>query len=83
MDASGGVRPCYLGALREGKAMARKKKNSRTKRAMSDPLPTSCDPYMEMWLSLSPYERLRRSWRLRRFIKDLEAVHDAKYLPEL
>ncbi|MBI3847166.1 MAG: hypothetical protein HY292_21265 [Planctomycetes bacterium] len=50
---------------------------------MSDPLPTSCDPYMEMWLSLSPYERLRRSWRLRRFIKDLEAVHDAKYLPEL
>ncbi len=41
------------------------------------------DPYRAEWLSLSPAERLRRSWRLRSRIKDLGAVHDAKTFPEL
>ena len=39
--------------------------------------------YMACWLALSPAERLRRSWRLRRRIKDMGAVHDAKTVPEL
>jgi hypothetical protein len=39
--------------------------------------------YMACWMALSPAERLRRSWRLRRRIKDLGAVHDAKTVPEL
>ena len=41
------------------------------------------DPYREMWAALTPAARLRRSWRLRARIKNLEAVHDAKSLPKL
>jgi hypothetical protein len=41
------------------------------------------DPYVSMWRALTPRERLRRAWRLRRRIKNLEAVHDAKSLPKL
>lgn len=41
------------------------------------------DPYVEMWRSLTPRERLRRAWRLRRRLKNLQAVHDAKSLPKL
>ena len=41
------------------------------------------DPYLEMWRSLTPRERLRRAWRLRRRLKNLQAVHDAKSLPKL
>jgi hypothetical protein len=41
------------------------------------------DPYMEMWRSLTPRERLRRAWRMRRRLKNLQAVHDAKSLPKL
>jgi hypothetical protein len=43
----------------------------------------SIDPYLEMWMALSPAERLRRSWRLRRLLKNPQAIHDAKTLPEL
>jgi hypothetical protein len=43
-------------------------------------LPT--DPYLEAWLALTPAERLRRAWRLRARLKDPQAVHDAKTLPE-
>ena len=35
------------------------------------------------WLRLTPAQRLRRSWRLRRRIPDLQAVHDAKLWPKL
>ena len=45
--------------------------------------PAGPDPYLAEWVSLSPAERLRRSWRLRRRIPDLAAVHDAKTFPEL
>ena len=34
------------------------------------------------WLSLTPFERMRRSWRLRRLLKDPQAVHDAKLWPK-
>ena len=42
----------------------------------------SIDPYREMWLSLSPSERLERSWRLRTRLKDIRAIHDAKTFPD-
>ena len=41
------------------------------------------DTYMQAWRALSPAERLRRSWLLRRRIRNLEAVHDEKSLPKL
>ena len=41
------------------------------------------DPYQEMWRALTPAARLRRSWRLRSRVKNLQAVHDAKSLPKL
>lgn len=44
---------------------------------------TALDVYREMWTALSPAERLRRSWRLRLRLKDIETVHDEKSLPEL
>ena len=34
------------------------------------------DPYRAMWVALTPAQRLRRSWRLRRRLLSLEAVHD-------
>jgi hypothetical protein len=41
------------------------------------------DPYREAWLALTPSQRFRRSWRLRKKLKNLQAVHDAKTFPEL
>jgi hypothetical protein len=38
-------------------------------------------PYLEMWQSLTPAERLRRAWRLRKRLPDLQAAHDAKTDP--
>ncbi|MCI0587326.1 MAG: hypothetical protein L0323_10850 [Planctomycetes bacterium] len=59
----------------------RKPRRSRRRVAAEDPLP-ELDLYYEWWRGLTPEERLRRSWRLRTRIKDLQAFHDAKYLPE-
>jgi len=56
------------------------RKRSRQPPRPLEPFP---DPYGEAWLALTPAERLDRSWRLRTRIQDLEAVHDAKSLPEL
>ncbi len=50
--------------------------------AEADGLP-ELDLFLEWWQSLTPDERLRRSWRLRARLKDPEAAHDAKSLPEL
>lgn len=33
------------------------------------------------WLELTPAERLRRSWALRKRLRDPQAVHDAKLFP--
>jgi len=41
------------------------------------------EPYVQMWRSLTPAERLRRSWKLRSRLKNLQAIHDAKSLPKL
>jgi hypothetical protein len=34
------------------------------------------------WLDLTPAERLRRSWALRRRLLNLRAVHDRKLFPK-
>ena len=41
------------------------------------------DPYRDVWTSLSPAKRLRRSWNLRTRLVNLHAAHDAKTFPEL
>jgi hypothetical protein len=62
--------------------MARRKTRARRRRRPEELLFTELEPFFEWWLSLTPAERLRRSWRLRKRIKNLQAVHDAKSLPE-
>lgn len=47
------------------------------------PADADLNPYREVWLSLTPAQRLRRSWRLRKRLKNLPAIHDAKTFPEL
>jgi hypothetical protein len=41
------------------------------------------DPYREKWMNLIPAARLRRPWRMRSRVKNLQAIHDAKSLPKL
>ena len=41
------------------------------------------EPVRQDWLLLSPGQRLARAWGMRRFLKDLEAVHDERSLPRL
>jgi len=38
--------------------------------------------YREVWLSLTPADRLARSWALRARLRDPQAVHDAKLFPK-
>ena len=33
------------------------------------------------WMELTPKERLRRSWAMRKRIRDLRTVHDRKLFP--
>jgi hypothetical protein len=37
----------------------------------------------ERGLAFTPGQRFRRSWRLRKRVENLQAVHDAKTFPEL
>jgi hypothetical protein len=40
-------------------------------------------PYKKaVWMALTPRERLRRSWKMRAQLKDLQAVHDRKLFPK-
>jgi hypothetical protein len=39
------------------------------------------EPYRALWRSLTPRERLRRSWNLRRRVPDIHRLHDAKLPP--
>ncbi|MBI2931449.1 MAG: hypothetical protein HYY16_07335 [Planctomycetes bacterium] len=41
------------------------------------------EPYRAYWRALSPRERLRRAWRLRRRIRDLQKLHDQRLFPRL
>jgi hypothetical protein len=60
-----------------------KRRSARPLRAGVGERHSPLDIYWSMWASLSPGERLRRSWRLRSRIRNLEAVHDEKSLPKL
>lgn len=35
-----------------------------------------------VWQEFSPQERLRRSWLLRRRLKNIEKIHDKKIFPQ-
>jgi hypothetical protein len=41
------------------------------------------EPYLAAWRALTPGQRLLRSWRLRRRLKNIQAIHDEKTFPEL
>jgi hypothetical protein len=43
----------------------------------------SLEPYKaQVWRSLTPRERLRRSWKMRNQLPDPRAVHDQKLFPK-
>jgi hypothetical protein len=62
--------------------MARRRKKARSTEPLI-PSDAAWDPFRSDWLKLTPGQRLIRSWRLRKRIKDLEAAHDEKSLPRL
>jgi hypothetical protein len=39
------------------------------------------EPYRDFWRSLSPRERLRRAWKLRKRVRDIQKLHDEKLVP--
>jgi len=41
------------------------------------------EPVRQDWLLLTPGQRLVRAWRMRRLLKDPEALHDERSLPRL
>jgi hypothetical protein len=46
-------------------------------------LAEASSPYKaDVWLRLTPRERLRRSWQMRSRLPDLKAVHDRKLFPK-
>ncbi|MEW6741258.1 MAG: hypothetical protein AB1486_00745 [Planctomycetota bacterium] len=61
----------------------RRKKNKKKRKPARNAGELWTDPYLEAWLKLTPAQRLARSWRLRRRLRDLQAIHDAKSLPQL
>ena len=40
------------------------------------------DPFMQEWLALTPSQRVARAWKLRKRLKNIEAIHDAKTFPD-
>jgi hypothetical protein len=56
---------------------------SRKRSKTVAPALTFPDPYHELWISLTPAQRLRRAWRLRLKLRDLKKSHDAKTFPQL
>jgi hypothetical protein len=78
--ASAARHDSILAKLRSCELYRSPEKASGASRKRVDP---SMDPYQDMWRELSPAARLRRSWRLRSRVKNLQAVHDAKSLPKL
>jgi hypothetical protein len=41
------------------------------------------EPYRELWRSLTPRERLRRAWKLRKRLRNIQKLHDEKLVPRL
>lgn len=44
---------------------------------------SALEPFWAEWQRLTPFERLRRSWAMRRNLKDPIAAHDERSLPKL
>lgn len=54
----------------------------RPRRDSSNEVPERYEePYRAFWRSLTPGERLRRAWKLRKSVPDIHRLHDAKSLP--
>jgi hypothetical protein len=41
------------------------------------------EPYRMFWRSLSPRQRLRRAWKLRKQLRDIQKLHDEKLVPRV
>ena len=41
------------------------------------------EPIRRDWLLLTPNQRLMRAWQMRKRLKNLQAAHDARSLPQL
>ena len=72
IESKQNARPCY-----DSFCMARKHSKP------ASPAPAFPDPYRELWVSLTPAQRLRRSWRLRLRLRALKMSHDAKTFQQL
>jgi len=59
--------------------IARKRKAQRSEVLLTDH--EALDFAWSTWIHLTPAERLRRSWALRKRLRDPQAVHDAKLFP--
>ena len=53
----------------------------RPRRPLPERMLGEMDTFMDFWLSLTPAERLRRSWAMRSRLRDPAAIHDAKLFP--
>jgi hypothetical protein len=53
------------------------------RRKSPEPLTGETEPFRRDWLLLTPGQRLLRSWRMRRQLRDPQAAHDAQSLPRL
>ncbi len=59
----------------------KKRTRSRTK-PVKETDHEALDFTWSVWVHLTPAERLRRSWALRKRLRDPQAVHDAKLFPK-
>ena len=59
-----------------------KKKPPRTPAAHDETDHEALDFVWSVWVHLTPRERLRRSWAMRKRLRDPRAVHDAKLFPK-
>ncbi len=57
----------------------------RTRRRRLPPLleGMETEPVRQDWLLLTPGQRLIRAWRMRKQVKNLEALHDERTYPRL
>lgn len=58
------------------------RKRTRGRTAAPEPDHESLDFVWSVWIHMTPAERLRRSWALRKRLPDPQAVHDAKLFPK-
>ncbi len=64
-----------------GRAQSEARRGRRKSRA--EPFTAETEPFRRDWLLLTPGQRLLRSWRMRRLLRDPQGAHDAQSLPRL